>query len=143
MPQIKVTPFRSKPHNQCIDPECATNHEPEVMVGMCPVCGEKGVDSKMYARKNPRTLKRSITCENFDECGTRYPLPQYGTLEPTEEACEHCGAPVVVVRTNRGPWRLCPNFDCPGRAEEEERKAKAKKSRSAGAKKGRTAKKSK
>ena len=143
MPQIKVTPFRSKPHNQCIDPECATNHEPEVMVGMCPVCGEKGVDSKMYARKNPRTLKRSITCENFDECGTRYPLPQYGTLEPTEEACEHCGAPVVVVRTNRGPWRLCPNFDCPGRAEEEERKAKAKKSRSAGAKKVRTAKKSK
>ncbi len=137
MPQIKVTPFRSKPHTQCIDPECATNQEPEVMVGLCPTCGERGIDSKMYARKNPRTLKRSVTCENFDECQTRYPLPQYGNLEATEEACEHCGAPIVIVHTNRGPWRLCPNYDCPGKAEEEVRKAKAKKSRSTGGSKSR------
>ncbi len=36
MPQIKVTPFRSKPHMQCIDPECPTNKEPDVVVGMWP-----------------------------------------------------------------------------------------------------------
>ncbi|MBO4364765.1 MAG: DNA topoisomerase I [Eggerthellaceae bacterium] len=129
MPQIKVTPFRSKPHTQCIDPECPSNHEPEVMVGLCPVCGERGIDSKMYARRNPRTLKRSITCENFDECGTRYPLPQYGSIAATEDACEHCGAPMVVITTNRGPWRLCPNYDCPSKAEEEAKKAAAKKTR--------------
>lgn len=124
MPQIKVTPFRSKPHMQCIDPECPTNKEPDVVVGICPVCKERGIESKMIARKNPRTLKRSVTCENFDECATRYPLPQYGKLEATDEVCEHCGAPLVVVTTNRGPWKLCPNYDCPGKAIEAEEKAR-------------------
>ena len=124
MPQIKVTPVRSKPHMQCIDPECPTNKEPDVVVGMCPVCKERGIESKMIARKNPRTLKRSVTCENFDECATRYPLPQYGKLEATDEVCGHCGAPLVVVTTNRGPWKLCPNYDCPGKAIEAEEKAR-------------------
>ncbi len=123
MPQVKVTAFRSKPRTACIDPNCPTNQEPEVVVGMCPTCAERGVESKLIARRNPRTLKRSVTCENFDECQTRYPLPQYGALSATDEVCESCGAPMVVVTTNRGPWKLCPNFDCPARAEEEARKA--------------------
>lgn len=138
MPQIKVTPFRSKPHVQCIDPECATNREPDVVVGECPVCKERGIQSKMIARKNPRTLKRSVTCENFDECQTRYPLPQYGQLEATDEVCEHCSAPMVVVNTNRGPWKLCPNYDCPGKAieaEEKARKAEERAKKKAAAKK--------
>lgn len=129
MPQVKVTAFRTKPRIVCIDPNCATNQEPEVMVGLCPNCGDKGIDAKLYARRNPKTLKRSITCENFDDCGTRYPLPQYGKLTATDEACEHCGAPMVIVTTNRGPWKLCPNFDCPGKAEEEAKKAEAAKAK--------------
>ncbi len=123
MPQVKVTAFRAKPRVACIDPACSTNQEPEVMVGLCPTCGDAGIDARLFARRNPRTLKRSITCENFESCATRYPLPQYGKLTPTEEACEHCGAPLVVVTTTRGPWKLCPNFDCPGKAEAEAEKA--------------------
>ncbi len=134
MPQVKVTAFRSKPRVACIDPNCATNQEPEVMVGLCPTCGDKGIDSRLFARRNPRTLKRSITCENFDECQTRYPLPQYGNLTPTEEACEHCGAPMVIVTTSRGPWKLCPNFDCPGKEEEKARKEEAAAAKKAGSK---------
>ncbi len=132
MPQVKVTPFRSKPITMCIDPDCASNHEDEVMVGYCPVCKEAGRQSKMYARRNPKTLKRSVTCEDFDECQTRYPLPQFGDLVATEEVCEACGAPMVVVQTRRGPWKLCPNFQCPSKEEEEKKKA---------AQKGRRAKK--
>ncbi len=126
MPQVKVTAFRSKPRTICIDPTCTSNQEPELMVGLCPNCGDKGIDAKLYARRNPKTLKRSITCENFDECQTRYPLPQYGELTATDEACEHCGAPIVIVTTNRGPWRICPNFDCPGKAEEREKAEKTR-----------------
>ncbi|WP_172136540.1 DNA topoisomerase I [Adlercreutzia sp. ZJ473] len=126
MPQVKVTAFRTKPRTVCIDPACPTNQEPEVMVGLCPNCGDRGVDAKLIARRNPRTLKRSITCENFETCQTRYPLPQYGKLTATDEACEHCGAPMVIVTTARGPWKLCPNFDCPGKAEEEKKKAAKK-----------------
>ncbi len=132
MPQIKVTAFRSKPRTLCIDPNCETNKEPDVFVGMCPVCAKAGKQSKMYAKKNPRTLKRSVVCDNIDECGTRYPLPQYGALTATEEVCEHCGAPMVIVTTNRGPWKLCPNFDCPGRAEAEAKKAEKAKAKAKG-----------
>ena len=51
-----------------------------------------------------------------------YPLPQYGALQATGEVCEHCGAPMVIVTTARGPWKLCPNFDCPGKEQDEEKK---------------------
>lgn len=131
MPQVKVTAFRSKPRTVCIDPNCATNKEPDVVVGECPACKAKGKEAKLIAQKNPRTLKRFIHCENYDECGTGYPLPQYGRLEATGEVCEHCGAPLVVVTTNRGPWKLCPNFDCPGKEQEEKEKASAKGARKA------------
>lgn len=134
MPQVKVTAFRTKPRVMCIDPACPTNQEPEVVVGKCPVCAAAGRDSDMIARRNPKTLKRSVTCVDFDECGTRYPLPQYGAITATDEVCEHCGAPMVIVTTNRGPWKLCPNFDCPGK--EEEAKAKEAKGAKGKGKKG-------
>ena len=127
MPQVKVTAFRSKSRIICIDPECETNKEPDLEVGTCPVCAANGKDAKLIAHKNPRTLKRFIRCENYDECQTGYPLPQYGALTATGEVCEHCGAPLVIVTTNRGPWKLCPNFKCPGKEKDEKKKgSKAK-----------------
>lgn len=122
MPQVKVTAFRSKPRTLCIDPECETNKEPDLEVGTCPTCAAHGKEAKLIAHKNPRTLKRFIRCENYDECQTGYPLPQYGALSATGEVCEHCGAPLVIVTTNRGPWKLCPNFSCPGKEKEEKKK---------------------
>ncbi|ACV23354.1 DNA topoisomerase 1 [Slackia heliotrinireducens] len=129
MPQIKVTAFRSKPRVQCIDPNCDSNQEPDVIVGACKACAEKGLDKKLIAQRNPRTLKRFIRCENYEECGVSYPLPQHGELKATEEVCPDCGAPMVIVTTGRGPWKLCPNFDCPGKEKEEgaeDKKAPAK-----------------
>ena len=58
MPQIKVTAFRSKPRVLCIDPECETNKEPDLVVGTCPTCAEQGKEAKLIAHKNPRTLGR-------------------------------------------------------------------------------------
>ncbi len=132
MPQIKVTAFRSKPRVMCIDPNCPTNQEPDVVVGKCPTCAAAGLDKQLIASKNPRTLKRFIRCENHEQCNTSYPLPQYGELIATDKVCEHCGAPLVTVKTARGPWTLCPNFDCPGKAEAEEKKAAAKKGKAEG-----------
>lgn len=126
MPQVKVTAFRSKPRVICIDPNCETNKEPDVIVGECPVCKAAGKQAKLIAQKNPRTLKRFIRCENHDECGVGYPLPQYGKLTATDEVCEHCGAPLVIVTTARGPWKLCPNFDCPGKEQDDSEKAASK-----------------
>lgn len=126
MPQVKVTAFRSKPRVLCIDPLCPTNQEPSIVVGECPTCKAAGKTAKLIAQKNPRTLKRFIRCENYDECNTGYPLPQYGPLTATDEVCEHCGAPMVIVTTARGPWKLCPNFECPGKEQKDEGKKSTK-----------------
>ena len=120
-PRLKVWPFRSKPYEQCVNPVCPTNREPDVVVGTCAVCAEAGRHGDLVAHKSEKTGKRFIRCTNYDECGVSYPLPQRGKLSATGETCPHCGAPVVEVETDRGPWRICVNMDCPGK----EKKAKA------------------
>ena len=114
-PRIKVQPFRQKAYETCINPACPTNREPDVEVGVCHACAEAGRTGKLIAHKSERTGKRFIRCTNYDDCGTSYPLPQRGKLEATGEECPDCGAPMVIVTTARGPWKLCPNMDCPGR----------------------------
>jgi DNA topoisomerase I len=138
-PQIQVIAFRTKPRIVCVDPACSTNYEPDLVVGECAACHDQfGKTSKLIAQKNPRTLKRFIRCENHEECGTSYPLPQNGKLTATGEYCESCGAPLVTVTTHRGPWKLCPNYACPAREEKE-----AKKKTGKGASKKKPAKKTK
>ena len=122
-PQIKVQPFRSKPYVVCVDPACPTNKEPDVTVGVCPTCAAAGREGLLIAHRSERTLKRFIRCTNYDECSTSYPLPQRGELKATGEVCPDCGAPIVEVTTTRGPWRICVNMDCPGKARDEEEKA--------------------
>lgn len=115
MAQIKITAFRSKPQVRCIDPACPTNYEPDCPVGMCPQCKEEGREGQLIAQKNPKTLKRFIRCENYELCNTSYPLPANGKLSATEEVCDACAAPLVIVNTARGPWKFCPNMNCPKR----------------------------
>ena len=122
-PQIKVQPFRSKPYVVCVDPACPTNKEPDVTVGVCPTCAAAGREGLLIAHRSERTLKRFIRCTNYDECSTSYPLPQRGELKATGEVCPDCRAPIVEVTTTRGPWRICVNMDCPGKARAEEEKA--------------------
>ena len=127
-PRIKVQPFRQKAYETCINPACPTNREPDVEVGVCHACAEAGRTGKLIAHKSERTGKRFIRCTNYDDCGTSYPLPQRGKLEATGEECPDCGAPMVIVTTARGPWKLCPNMDRPGR----EKKAAAGRGRGRG-----------
>ncbi|MDR2035420.1 MAG: DNA topoisomerase I [Coriobacteriales bacterium] len=116
-PQINVIQFRQKPLTRCVDPECSSNQEQELDVGECPACKAAGKEGRLVAQRSPRSLKRFIRCTNYDECKTSYPLPQRGDLSAAGVVCEGCGAPKVIVKTNRGPWELCPNYDCPLRDE--------------------------
>ncbi len=129
-PRIKCQPFRQRAYEQCVNPACPTNQEPDVVVGECKACAEAGREGKLVAHKSERSGKRFIRCTNYEECGTSYPLPQRGELHATGDTCEHCGAPIVEVTTARGPWRICVNMDCPG-------KEKAAKSGSTGRGRGR------
>ena len=114
-PRIKCQPFRQKAYEICVNPKCPTNYEPDLKVGECSVCAEAGRHGDLIAHKSEKSGKRVIRCTNYDECGVSYPLPGRGKLEATGETCEHCGAPIVIVHTARGPWRICVNMDCPGK----------------------------
>lgn len=116
-PQVKVIQFRTKPRVMCINPACETNKEPEVVVGECKVCAEAGRKGLLTVRRSPRTLKRFVRCTNYDDCQTSFPLPQRGEITPTEERCSACDAPVVIVNTGRGPWKICVDPTCPAKAE--------------------------
>jgi DNA topoisomerase-1 len=125
-PQIKVIQFRQKPVVRCVDPTCASNHEPELKVGECPACQAAGTTGELIAQRSPKSLKRFIRCSNYDVCGTSYPLPQRGALTATDRVCEACGAPKVIVQTSRGGWEICPNPACPLREEQEQNKVRRK-----------------
>lgn len=119
-PILKIWPFRQKPYEVCVNPKCSTNEEPDVVVGACSVCAEAGRQGDLIAHKSETTGKRFIRCENFDVCNVSYPLPQRGKLTATGETCPDCGAPIVEIETERGPWRICVNMKCPAK----EKKAK-------------------
>ena len=141
-PRIKCQPFRSKAYEICVNPQCPTNFEPDLKVGECPTCAAAGRHGDLIAHKSERSGKRFIRCSNYDECGVSYPLPARGKLEATGEVCEHCGAPVVVVETARGPWRICVNMDCPAKEQKPARGRGRAATGRASAKKGAAAKKS-
>ena len=127
-PRVKVQPFRQRAYETCINPACPTNAEPDLIVGECPTCKANGKHGDLVAHKSERTGKRFIRCTNYEECETSYPLPARGKLEKTDEVCPDCGAPMVVVTTQRGPWKLCPNYDCPGKEKKTASRRGARKS---------------
>lgn len=126
-PRVKVHPFRSRAYEICVNPACPTNYEPDIVVGTCKACEEAGRHGDLVAHKSERTGKRFIRCTNYDLCGTSYPLPQRGELHATGETCPDCGAPIVEVVTQRGPWRICVNMDCPGKKKAEDKETSSAK----------------
>ena len=124
-PRIKCQPFRQKAFEICVNPTCPTNYEPDLKVGECKVCAEAGRHGDLIAHKSEKSGKRFIRCTNYDDCGVSYPLPARGKLEATGETCPECGAPIVVVNTARGPWRICVNMDCPTKEKKPARGRKA------------------
>ena len=129
-PRIKVQPFRQRAYEQCVNPKCPTNFEPDLKVGECQACAEAGKHGDLIAHKSERTGKRFIRCENYEECGTSYPLPARGKLRALGETCPDCGAPMVEVNTQRGPWRICVNMDCPGKEKKPAAKGRGRTRRS-------------
>ena len=80
------------------------------VLGPCPVCnrGHLGII------RSRRTKKRFVGCSNYSSgCRASAPLPQRGTIRPTQKVCPDCSWPVVYVMGGRRPWRLCVNPDCP------------------------------
>jgi len=127
-PQVRIIQFRQKPLVRCLDPECKTNYEPSIDVGACPACQAAGeADGRLLSQRS-KNLKRFVRCTNYESCGQSYPLPQRGEIKATDETCDACGAPMIVVTTVKGPWKICIDPGCPAKAAQAEKSAgKAKK----------------
>ncbi|MDO4798473.1 MAG: DNA topoisomerase I [Coriobacteriales bacterium] len=125
-PRVKVQPFRQRAYETCINPACPTNFEPDLKVGECTACANAGRHGDLIAHKSERTGKRFIRCEHYEECGTSYPLPARGELRALGQTCPDCGAPMVEVVTQRGPWRICVNMDCPSKEQKAAPKRRAR-----------------
>ena len=124
-PQVKVIQFRRPVRVMCLSPDCSTKKGPEIEVGKCPSCG--GTLRVRYSQVGTRFVR----CEKYDSetHPISYPLPQTGELEPTDEICEPCMAPKVIVHTKKGPWKICIDPNCAQRTEPKTRSRKGKKSK--------------
>jgi len=92
----------------------------ERLIGECPNCHS----GKLMILFSRRTKKRFIGCTNYftKGCKTSFPLPQLGTVKPTDRLCKGCGWPLLFVHLNgRHPWNLCFNPVCPKKEERRKR----------------------
>ncbi len=107
----------------CIDPNCDTNKEPDVDSGRVPHLQGKGPGRRSsIAHKNPRTLEAFHPLRELRR--VRDGLP----ASAVRRAHGHGRGVRALRRADghrdhaRGPWKLCPNFDCPGKEQDEEKK---------------------
>ncbi|MBE0416969.1 MAG: DNA topoisomerase I [Coriobacteriia bacterium] len=135
--QIRIMQFKRPARVMCLSTECPTKKGPEIVVGHCPVDG-----AELRVRYSP-VGNRYIRCVNYDakEHAVSFPLPQSGEIEATDEVCEPCGAPKVIVHTKKGPWKICVDPGCPARANDSKKRGAAKgRSAKGGTAKGRSTK---
>ena len=76
----------------------------------CPVCN-KGSLAISYSKKNRRHF---IACNAYPDCKTTYSLPPNGIIKKTEQICDECGFPkLMLLKSGKKPWIFCFNRDCP------------------------------
>ncbi len=95
-----------------------------VLIGKCPEC--KVGDLRII--KSRKSGKRFIACSSyFDKeinCTVTFPLPNYGTIKPTDKKCTFDGLPMVEWQTGRNKRVMCVSMDCPSKANIKGRKKK-------------------
>ena len=105
LPQLKVIRKGNPPQIQCIDPKCESNTAKSTL-GKCPTCGE-GEIRVLFSKAG----KRFAGCSNWPKCNQTYPLRPKGTITPTKDACQVCGAPIIGL----GSYSECINMNCDSR----------------------------
>lgn len=86
-------------------------------LGSCPICQT----GRLKIIRSRKTRKRFVGCSNYSKgCRASSPLPQRGTIKPTNKTCSTCGWPIIYVRFTRIPWRICVNIRCPAKKRKKE-----------------------
>ncbi len=70
----------------------------------CPKC-KKGQLVILRSKRG----KRFAACNEYPECKTTFPLPQYGFIKVLDEKCE-CGLQKLqLIKKSKAPWTFCMN----------------------------------
>lgn len=105
LPKIKIIRRGQSPDIRCVNPKCSFNQKKDSF-GTCPE------DGGTLILRQSRYGKRFLGCSNYPSCKVTYPLPQMGYLRYTEEKCEFCGSPLIVMTRGKQRWKFCPNMGC-------------------------------
>ncbi len=103
-------------HKAMIGKEISGAFLEQDVVGKCPRCG----NDLMTIRS--KRGKRYVRCSKHPNCSKSYPLPQRGKIEFTEEICETCRSPMMILYRKGGrPSNLCMNPNCSSKKKTEEK----------------------
>jgi DNA topoisomerase-1 len=90
----------------------------ENTLNVCPVC-KKGSLAITYSKK---TRRHFVACDAYPNCKTTFSLPPNGSIKKTDNVCEECGFPrLMLLKKGRKPWVFCFNPQCPTNKERIER----------------------
>ncbi|MDE1761804.1 MAG: DNA topoisomerase I [Candidatus Micrarchaeota archaeon] len=77
------------------------------VLGKCPA------DGGNLVVKRSRAGKQFVSCSNWPNCNTTYPLPQFAKVVPTKKVCELCHTPFVkVFRKGKRPFEMDLDPNC-------------------------------
>ncbi len=84
----------------------------ESTIGACPACTE----GQLMLRRGKFGM--FIACNKYPDCKTTFSVPSNALLKPTEETCEACKSPLVlVIRAGKRPYKYCIGKQCPKKQE--------------------------
>ena len=136
MPQVKVTAFRSKPRVQCIDPACALKPGAGGRSGQVPRVRGARPRQEPHRPAQPAHAEALHHLRELRRVRTRATrCPSTATSFPPRRCASTAARPWWSSRRPAGPGSCAPNFDCPGKEEEEKAKAEKKSGRSKGGRK--------
>lgn len=79
-------------------------------VGKCLLCNE---GTLMVKRGK---FGKFIACSRYPDCTATFKLPSNGLVKTTENTCDQCSYPkVLVIRKSKKPQEVCINLDCPAK----------------------------
>ena len=84
-----------------------------MIVGECPVCKERASRRTSWRRRTRARSSASYTARTTRSAGWATRFRSTARSQATGEVCEHCGAPMVIVTTARGPVEALPQLRLP------------------------------
>ncbi len=79
--------------------------EAENTLGKCPKC-----DGNLMIKRSK--FGRFIGCNKYPDCKYTLKIPQGGRIKCTEDLCEECKMPIIIIGSGKRQQKVCVNPDC-------------------------------